>query len=80
VVTKSSIFWDISLVSPLKIVGDSEEHIASIFNIENSTKKKQREVRNKQFAYKWSSNYWHEIILGRSGTKRTNFSRKLFQT
>jgi hypothetical protein len=72
VVTKRSVFWDISLVSPLKIVGDSEE---SISNIEDSAKKKnQREVGNKQFTYKWSSNYWHKVILGRNATKKTNYS------
>jgi hypothetical protein len=34
VVMKTTIFWDISPCSPLKSTGVSEEHIASIFRVE----------------------------------------------
>jgi hypothetical protein len=34
VVIKSTIFWDITQCSPLKSTDVSEEHIASIFRVE----------------------------------------------
>jgi hypothetical protein len=39
-VMKSSIFWDITPCSPLKVSDHSEEHIASIFRIEDKRRKK----------------------------------------
>jgi hypothetical protein len=39
VITKISIFWDIRLCSPLKIAGVLEEHVFSIFSVEETAKK-----------------------------------------
>jgi hypothetical protein len=34
VAVKNSVFWDITLCSPIKVTDVSEEHAASIFRIE----------------------------------------------
>jgi hypothetical protein len=40
IITKRSVFWDITLCSTPKIAGVSEEHVASIFSVEDPEKKK----------------------------------------